>query len=480
MNETRQKGTASLLWVYSGKLANQGLTFVISIILARILLPEEFGIMAIALVFLSILQVIQNFGFGFALIHHDNVTQEDWSSVFYFNIMFNLILFIISFLVAYPVSDFYNQDQLVPVIQLLSLNFIVSSLSSVHNIRFRKELNFRAREGIGLASTVVAGSVVIWLALNGWGVFSLVFQSVIRNIVMTIMFWIVSKWRPSLVFSIQSLKKYMKYSLNLLFTNIISKIFDGLDALLIGKFYSSASLGYYNRAKNLREFPVKFMSPVFSQVMFPLLSKFKDDFPRLKRYHVAILHIYSFIIPPLMLMAMALSEPFVMVVYTAKWASMIPIFQVLCFGAITNTLGGVCMNLLWILDKTSFALKFTLIKKTIITTVYIISVQFGFMEFVYTVFCVEFILYFVNIYFTGRYIAFYLPEHLKIISVYLFMALSAAITAYVVINNFEMSYSEQLIVGGIIGVVIYGSLSLLFKVRAIKDLKETVFQVIKK
>lgn len=476
----KEKTLTSLLWNFGGKSFNQLVAFVISVLLARVLLPKDFGLIAMVMIFTQVIQVFQSFGFGVALIQDRETTQKDWSTVFYFNIFTGLVLTLALFLLATPIAKFYGEEELVPITRLISFNFLISSFGIVFSTQFKKNIDFKSQMIVDNISSVVAGVIAYIMVMQDFGVYSLVAQSFVGNFINVVMLWWFSSWKPSLVFEMKSLKKFFSFSMNVMGSEMINRIFENVDTILVGKYISPVSLGYYNRAKNLRGLPLRFLTPIVGGVLFPVLSSIQDEDERIKRYYMKVIHVFAFVIIPLMLFGVVLAEPLVVVLYTEKWRAVIPMFQLLCITGFFIPLGGVMLSLLTVKGRMRFQLRFDLIKRISGFLLLLFGLQWGLYGILYVMLINQVIGYFFNIYYTGRLINFRIMEHLKIIAPYLLFSALIGALVYFLLPMLSLSLLLQLIIGMLFAVGAYFSLCYIFKLEAIRILVEVAGHYLKR
>ena len=277
-----QKSFRAGIWSLAGKLASQAISFVIGIFLARILAPHEYGLIALAMVFIAISSVFVDGGFSTALIRKENPTQADLSTVFYLNVGAALLLFAVMFVTAPYMALYYGEPLLSPVVRLVSLQFLIASLCTVQSVLLTKKLDFRTQSIIHVAGVSVSGGVGLYMAFNGFGVMALVAQVLVQETVRALLLWVLGSWRPSWLFSVASFRELFSFGSRLLASGLLNKVFDNLYPLVIGRFFSVVQLSYYSRANGYQAlFSQNFVSMV-NAVSFPSLVKFQNDDERLR------------------------------------------------------------------------------------------------------------------------------------------------------------------------------------------------------
>ena len=330
MSGFRQKTLTGITWSIVSQVGRQGFTFVIGVVLARLLSPREFGLIAMVTVITGFAGIFAEFGFSAALIQKQEVQPEHLSSVFWLNLASGLLLMVILMSSSLLIAGFYNEPLLVPLTVLISTNFFFQSASIIQRMLMRKTLNFRTLSMVDVAMIAVSGGVAIVMAYAGFGVWSLAVRSVVGSAVAMALLWRLSDWRPGFTFQWQAVKELLGFSLNLLGTRTLGYWARNIDNLLIGRFLGSNPLGVYSRAYSVLLFPLTNVSLVLSRVMFPSYSIIQEDKRRVKNMHLKITRAIALITFPLAFGLLVTVEPFVISVFGLHWAEMIPILRVFC------------------------------------------------------------------------------------------------------------------------------------------------------
>lgn len=365
MSTLKEKAASGFIWSAIERFSVQGVNLLLGIFMARILSPSDFGIIGMLTIFFALSQSIIDSGFGNALIQKKDRNQTDYSTVFYFNIFVGFVLYFILFFLAPLIADFYVLPILSPITKVLAINLFINSLVIVQQVKLSVELNFRIQAKVNTFSALISGLVGIWLAVTGFGVWSLVYQSLLFNLFNLILLWILAKWKPSLCFSVDSFKSLFRYGSRLLVTGLYGPIYDNLNVLLIGKFYSSADLGFYSRASTLAQFPSSNITGIINRVSFPLLTELQDDDNRLLLAYRKLIRISSFIVFPLMLGLGAIAVPLIEILLTSKWLPSAPYLQLLCFSLIWYPICAFNINLLLVKGLSQTHLKLDILKKVV-------------------------------------------------------------------------------------------------------------------
>ncbi len=326
-------------WTTIGRAAGQLTSFVVSIILARLLTPEDFGLFGMVLVFVGFATLFGNLGFGAALVQMQQVEERHLSSVFWLNIITGFVLAVSVLAGSSLVAAFYGEPALRPMMMLLSIGFLVSPIGMVHRAILSRKMDFRLPALIEMAAAFISGGIALTLALNDFGVMSLIWQNLVLVSLTAFGLWGVSSWRPKFTLDISALKELFGFSGNLLGFDVINYWLRKGDDLLIGKVLGSASLGIYSRAYSLMMLPIQQIAWVMGGVMFPALSRVKHDRERVKRIYLEAISMIALVAFPLMLGLLVVSRSFVLVLFGPKWLELIPVLRILCLVGVVQSIG---------------------------------------------------------------------------------------------------------------------------------------------
>ena len=342
--ELQSRTVVGVFWSFLERVGHQGVQFCLSIILARFLLPEEFGLIAMLVVFLALAQTMVDSGFGQALIQKEDVTHSDQCSVFYFNVFVSCIAAGSLCLAAPWIAEFYAQPMLIPMTRVLSLTLIINSFGLVQTVLLTRVVDFKTQVKVSLIAAILSGSIGVAMAFNGFGVWSLVAQSLSSSLFRTILLWLFDSWRPSLLFSFGSLRDMFGFSSRLLASGLLATLVDNMYAIVIGKLFSAADLGFYSRAQDFQRITVRNMSATVGRVIFPIFSSVQSDKARLKRGVGKVLTTLAMVNFPLMIGLAVVAEPLVIVLLTEKWLPCVPYLQLLCVAGLLRPLVVVNLN----------------------------------------------------------------------------------------------------------------------------------------
>ena len=409
----KQATTKGLFWSSVERFSNQGVQFVFSIILARLLSPSDYGIIAMVTIFFAVAQSFVDSGFSNALVRKTDRVEEDLSTCFYFNIGVGIIAYIVLFLIAPLVANFYNQPILSPIIRITGLGVILNSLCVVQQALFTIKIDFKSQAKITLSATVISGIVGIILAYQGYGIWALVWQGVASSIVRMGLLWLMSKWRPRTGFSKSSFNYLFGYGSKLLASGLLDTIYNNIYPIVIGKFYNPAQLGNYSRALGWAQLPSANITSILQRVTFPVLSAIQDDTLRLQNSYRRLLKLSAFIVFPLMMGLAAIASPLIRVILTAKWDGCVLYLQILCFALMLYPIHAINLNLLQVKGRSDIFLRLEIIKKIIGVVILIITIPLGITAMCLGMVFSSIICLIVNTYYTSRFIDVGLLTQLK-------------------------------------------------------------------
>ena len=377
----KDKTKRGLMWSTIGNFANQGIRFVFGIILARLLSPDDYGVIGMLTIFMCIVSTFIDCGFSQALISKQNRTQADFSTEFFFNIGVGIVGYGILFLISPFVADFYNMSILSPVLKVVGLGVVINSLCVVQSAQFSIRLDFKTPAKISVISQLSSGAIGIALAYNGWGVWSLVFQQIMGGFFNAIMLWILAKWRPTLEFSKESFKYLWKYGSNVLGSSILSQIYDNIQPLIVGKVFNANTLGLYSRALNFAQLPSTNLSNILGNVTFPILTRINGELIRMANVYRRMIKVTGYVVFPLMIGLAAVSSPLVKVLLNDQWYGCIILLQITSISLMWQPISFINLNLLKAANRPDVVLKLELIKKPLGLVVLLVSAYFGIIPF---------------------------------------------------------------------------------------------------
>lgn len=471
----KQKTTKGIFWSSVERFSNQGVQFFFSIILARLLSPSDYGIVAMVVIFFAIAQTFVDSGFSSAIVRKKDRTESDLSTCFYFNILVGLGFYILLFLCSPFIADFYNQPILSPIVKISGLTVLINSLCIVQQAQFTIRIDFKTQAKVTLTSTVISGILGILLAYLGYGVWALVWQGVTGSFVRMILFWILSKWRPRESFSKDSFHYLFGYGSKLLASGLLDTTYNNIYPIVIGKFYSPAQLGNFSRAQGWASLPSSNITGILQRVTFPVLTEMQDDNERLATNYRKLLRLSAFVVFPLMMLLAAVASPLVRVVITSKWDACVPYLQIICFSMMWYPIHAINLNLLQVKGRSDLFLRLEIIKKVVGVSVMCVTIPLGVTAMCFGMVFTSINALFINTYYTGKLINVGYLTQMKDLLPILFISLLMGACAYASTWLFSTEWIK-LFMAVVIGGIMYLILSIFFA----KDEYIEVMNVIKK
>lgn len=388
-------------WVSFDRLGTMALRFIVNLILARLLMPEDFGYIGMLAIFIAVSQTLIDGGFGSALIQKKEPSQEDYSTIFYWNVLFSIVLYGILFLSAPFIAAFFKLSLLCNILRILGLVLIINALMIVQYNRLRKHLEFKTIALINFSSNLSASIIAIWFAYKGMGVWSIVLMQLLCGIFQNCFLWGCVRWYPSRRFSFESLKKLFGFGGYLFASNILQEICINLQGIIIGRKFSAIEMGFYSQARKLDEVCSFTLPNIIVQVIFPVYSQFQNDISKLLKLLRMSVRLITFVIFPLMLLLILIAEPLILFLYGEKWETSVPYFQILCVGGMFVCLQNINYYAVAALGKSRVLFNWSFYKWAMMLIFLIVGSHWG----MYGV-LVGMVLCSVNIYFVNAFLAY--------------------------------------------------------------------------
>ena len=471
----KSKSIQALSWSLAHEVFQRALQLGISIFLARLLSPVEFGLIAMLTVFLAVSAALLDSGFGSALVQKRDLNEVDKASVFYLNVCFSVLLVCALYLASPWIADFYDQPQLTSLTRVLSLLLLINSFSLVPKALALRNLDCKRQALFGMASTAISGAVGIPMAWYGYGVWSIVAQQLTAAVVRAGLYWIMGDWRPGFMFRFGALKDMFGFGSRLAASSVLHQFFENLYPLIIGKLFSASTLGYFNRAQTLQAIPAQSLGMVMGRVMLPLFSRLQNDLPRLRQALRKATVSTFFLQVPMMVGLALVAQPLVLLLLTAKWAPAIPYLQLLCFAGLWYPLQLLNLNALLAIGRSDLFFKLEVIKKATIVLSLFITCQWGVTAMIIGHVLTSIGAYYANSFYTGRLIGYSTWQQLRDIAPYFVAAgCMAAVVGFMPFSGERPAV--QLIVKITVGAATYVGLSLVFRFPAMTQIREIISQ----
>lgn len=411
--ELKKQATKSAFWAFIEQFSAQLIGFGVSLVLARLLMPEDFGTIALFGVVMNVSAVLINGGLTSSLVRTQNADDSDLSTVFWFNIVISFLIYIVIFITAPQISNFYNKPILTELIRVYAIILIVDSFVSVQAMRFEKELDFKTTFRIKLPSLLIGGVLGIVLAWQGFGVWSLVYSAICKNVISTIQYWFYSNWRPSFIFNKIKFRYHFSFGIRITASALLDVVFSNLFTIIIGKKFSSVELGYYDRADGLKQLPINNIAATLNRVAFPLFAKISHDNARLKNVYQEMLKLVIFVIAPIIGIMIIEALPLIRFLLTEKWLPAVPYFQILSLAGLLYPIHAYNLNILNAKGRSDLFLKLEILKKLLVIIIILLMIPFGMYGLVWAQVVLSVMALFINTFFTGKFLNYNIFQQLK-------------------------------------------------------------------
>ena len=450
----RNKFFSGVAWSFIQNIASKGLSFVFMILLTRLLTPGDYGLIGMLSIFIAISEVFILSGFGEALIQKKNCTDDDYSTAFYFNVAIAVLIYVILFLSAPLIASFYHEPQLTILTRVLALNFVLGSLNIVQQSKLTKAMNFKPLAILTLIGTFFSGVLGVCMAYMGYGVWSLVVQTISSTLLRVILFPFFTKWHPNRPFNIAAFRQLWQYGSRLLVTGVIGVVMRNLSNILIGRYYDKNQVGFYSRSLSLAALPSETMFSVLSTVTFPALCEVQDDKNRWIGVYRKVLFNTMLVVSPIIILLALLAEPLVIILFTERWAPCIPLLQALLLSRMFLPMGATHTSLLRSAGNTTMYMKLYFITAPLSLIAIIIAIPYGVKAMAWAAFVKTLISYFIEAGVIGRKFDYPLLSQLwdwRMIFVSLFIMCGSV---YLCLHLIDVMWL-QLVVGGMVGFLVY-------------------------
>lgn len=469
-----ERSLSAIVWVLLDKAGSSSVNFVVTIILARLLSPEDFGLVAMVMVFFEFSSVFVESGFSTALIREKTISEIDKSTTFIFNFAAALVFYAVLFFSAPAIAAFFNQESLVWIVRIMGLNLIFSSFSIIQHSMLVQQIDFKNQTKVRFFTVIISGTAAILLALNGYGVWSLVVRFGLTDLMDTVLLWILRPWKPTARFSTESFRRLFGFGSRILAAAVLDKFFVHIYKLLIGKFFAAATLGFYTQANNFTNMVINTLFRTVNNVTYPVLAKLQDDHEKLKEGYRKILKLSSFIVVPAMVMLGVLAEPIILVLVGEKWRPSIPMLQLLCVSGLTYHFSSINLNMLLVLGRSDLSLKLEVIKKINIALAIVIGIQFGIYGLIIGEVISCYVNLFVNAYYSNKLLKYSIREQIRDIFPTVSISLLSGLALLLINRNTTFSGFVDILLIAPASVLLYLAVHILTKTDEMTLLRQTI------
>ena len=470
METLKHKTVKGTLWSSIERFATQGVSFVVMIIMARLLTPDDYGLVAMLTIFIAISQSLVDSGFSNALIRKQDRDETDNSTVFYFNMAVGVVLYLLLFFAAPVIAGFYGQPLLVPITRIMSLSIIINGVAIIQRTILTGSLDFKTQAKASFSGAVLSGIIGIAMAYTGYGVWSIVAYHISSIVTSSIILWILSSWRPRLVYSWKSFRQLFGFGSKLALSGIIDTVYNNAYLLVIGKVFNAADLGYYTRASQFAQFPSSNITGILQRVTYPVLCTMQDEDERLRNVYRRFLRLSAFVVFPLMIGLAAVAQPLVLLLLKEQWAFSAVLLQLICFSMMWYPIHAINLNLLQVKGRSDLFLRLEIIKKCVGVAILCITVPFGLVAMCVGSICSSLICLIINTHYTGILINVGFLTQMRDLIPTLLYSLSMGAVVFAVVSIFS-SLWMQLIMGIAVGIVYFLAVT---KMTRSRDLSEAL------
>lgn len=449
----KQKAVSGVLWTTAQRFSSIFIQFISGIVLARLLLPEDYGCIGMLSIFMLLASTFVDGGFGAALIQKKKPTQEDFSTIFYWNVCLSIIIYLLLFFLAPIISEFYKMELLCPVLRIQGIVVVVNAFQVVQLAQLKKNFKFKKISIVTLLTSIISLSVTIIMAYQGFGVWSLVAQNILMVLIPTIIYWTTNHWKPTFVFSKKSFKELFDFGIFMFLTSLLSTLVNNIQGLLIGKMYSSSTMGYYSKAHSTEKLAATSLSQVISQVSYPLYAELQDDKDRLVGVIKKLTLSTAFMTFPLMLLLVLIAKPVFILLYSEKWTPAVPFFQILCVAGLAICLQAVNSQAIAAVGKSKAMFSWSVVKQfTGLGFMLVGFFVFGMKGLLIGMVMKSWLIYLINASLVSHFIGYKLARQLLDLLPILLLALGSYLGTYYIASFIECS----IYINALIRIVVFG------------------------
>ena len=465
------KGT---LWSSVERFSVQGIAFVVMIIMARILTPEDYGLVGMVTIFIAVSQSLVDSGFSQALIRKQDRTETDNSTVFFFNIAVGLFLYLILFLCAPLIARFYDQPLLTPLTRLISLSVLINSFVVVQRALLTVKIDFKTQAKASLSAAIIAGAVGITMAYTGFGVWAIVWYQLANLAVNVGLLWVFSRWRPRLLYSWASFRELFSFGSKLALSGIIDTLYNNIYLIVIGKVFKASDLGYYTRSSQFAQFPSSNLSAIMQRVTFPVLCTIQDGDDRLRSVYRRFLRLSAFVVFPLMCGLAGVSYPFIRIILGEKWLFSAELLQIICLSMMWYPVHAINLNLLQVKGRSDLFLRLEIIKKCVGIAILCATVPLGLMAMCWGSLVASILCIVINTHYTGKLIQVGFLMQMRDLLPTLLYSLSMGTLVLLTVNVIPGSDWLRLTSGILTGIIFFLIATTLTRSRDLHELRQLI------
>jgi O-antigen/teichoic acid export membrane protein len=469
-----QKGLSGFIYTFSSSVLNKIIAFVGGIFIARILYPEDYGLVGMLYIIFEVTNFMISGGFGLALIREKKISEADKATVFYFNIIVSTVIYVLLWFGAPLIASFYERQELIILTRIMGLNLLFGSLLIVQTSILQRELKFKFLGILEIISGLIVTLIAVILAYKGFGVYALAIKFILGSLISSIFIFIFNPWLPKGFINKKSFKRLFAFSSNVMLLGLLNSVFRNLNQVIIGKYFSAAAVGFFNQGNMLKNQVTATLNQTIIKVTFPMLSQLQEDKERLKGAYMRIVRINSFTILPAVTILILTAEPLIISLLGEKWRGSIIFLQILGISGYVSHLHGINLNVLKVYGKGRDYLYQGFFRNGITALGILITVNISAVAMAWAYAIGEFLQLFINVYYSNKYIKFSFSEQLKIMLPLILITAVMGVSVYMIgLYNYDWN-PLKLIIMPISGILIYLSLCVFFKIEAFLDFKSLI------
>ena len=469
----KNKTVKGVAWSGIDNVVQMGVSFIVGIILARLLMPDDYGLLGIILIFTSICTALMNAGFTTALIRKNDANEDDYNTAFVVNIALSLVFYVVIYTCSPLVADFFKRQELVSLVRVTSLGIIIGALSMIQQTRLTKRVDFKSQTKITLVSSLVSGAIGIGMALFGFGVWSLVAQVLSVQVFKTILLWIYDNWMPRLTFSKKSFNELFGFGWKMMVSALLDSMWKEMYQVVVGKYYNPATLGQYTRAKQFSQLFSSNLTNIIQRVTYPVLSNIQNDKERMVIAYRKIIKVTMFVTATCMFFLGAVSEPLLYCLIGPQWHEAAIYLPLICFNGSLYPLHAINLNMLQVQGRSDLFLGLEILKKILALGPLIIGATIGILPMLYTNIIAGVIAYFLNSHYSGKFLGYNSIMQLKDIVWSYYIAFVIAVAVYF-LKYIPISYWIVLPLQIVVGILVFFIICHVLKPVEYKELKNMI------
>lgn len=458
-----QKTTSGIIWNFFEQFARRGFGVLVTLVLAYFLTPQDYGLVAMMAVFLALGSSLMQSGFSQALIRMPDVTQTDYNTAFFANVVLGIVAYALLFLIAPLISVFYEEPQLTLLIRVASLSIVISSFQVVQQASLSRELNFKAQVKAVLPASIISGVFAVWFAYLDFGVWALVGQMILASLLQTLFLWLVQGWRPTKDFSLPALKDMYSFGYKLFLSGVLDTTFQNLYVVVIAKLFSAPIAGFYYFANQIKQIVITQLVSSVQAVTYPALSKLNTDDEILRRGYSRVIRAITFIVFPALAFLAVLAEPIFSIFLPDKWFAAASYLQLMCLASFLIPVHSVNLNILKVKGRSDLFLLLEVLKKTVAIVIMAISLQWGIYGLLVGQIITSVIVFIPNSYFSKKLIGYGVYSQLRDFGFYGFSAAAVSVSTLLLSNYYNVGDFPQILIGLPTMIVLYFGACFLFK-----------------